>query len=230
MKRFWRHATVRPGAGGDEVLLDERPMKTPARQPLALPTEMLAQAIADEWNAQGEEVNPQTMPLTGLANAAIDRVAPDKDGFADGLSSYGETDLLCYRADGPPSLVVRQAALWDPILAWARRRYDVDFEIVTGIVHRPQPPATIARLSHEVAVRDPFELAALAPLVTLSGSLLVALALAEEAIDLDAAWAAAILDEAWQAEQWGADAEATARLDARRAEFEAAERFLRLLG
>jgi len=185
--------------------------------------------VAAEWNAQGEEVLPRTMPLTGLANAAIDRVAPDEEAFAASLAQYGDSDLLCYRADGPASLVARQTRLWDPILAWARRRYDVDFAIVTGIIHRPQPPATLARLAHEVAARDAFALAALAPLVTISGSLLIALALAEEAIDADTAWAAAALDESWQAEHWGADEEATARLDARRAEFEAAERLLRLL-
>lgn len=230
MKRFYREATVRPGPDGGEVLLDGRPVKTPARRTLALPTAALAEAVAAEWNAQGEAVLPLTMPLTGLANAAIDRVAPDKEAFAASLARYGDSDLLCYRADGPESLAARQTALWDPILAWGRRRYDVDFETVTGIIHRPQPPATLARLTHAVVSRDSFELAALSPLVTISGSLVIALALAEEAIDLDAAWAAAALDETWQAEQWGADEEATARLDARRAEFEAAERFLRLLG
>lgn len=225
MKRFYKAATVRSG----EVLLDERPVRTPARRPLAVPTAALAEAVAAEWNAQGEKVEPRSMPLTGLANAAIDQVAPDQDAFAAGLAAYGEADLLCYRADSPASLVARQARLWDPILAWARRRFDIDFETVFGIVHRPQPAATVARLRHAVIARNAWELAALSPLVTLSGSLAIALGLAEEAIDLDAAWAAATLDEAWQAEQWGEDAEAAARLTARRAEFEAAERFLRLL-
>ena len=225
MKRFYKAAHVREGA----VLLDERPVKTPARHALALPTAALAEAVAAEWNAQGEEVDPRAMPLTGLANAAIDRVAPDKEAFAAGLALYGESDLLCYRADAPAALVARQAAAWDPILAWARRRYDVDFAAVTGIVHRAQPAHTIAQLRQAVAARDSFELAALSPLVTISGSLLVALALAEEAIDLEPAWAAATVDEAWQAEQWGEDEEASARIALRRAEFEAADRFLRLL-
>lgn len=230
MKRFYREATVRPGPDGGEVLLDERPVKTPARRTLTLPTPALAEAVAAEWNAQGEEVRPHTMALTGLANAAIDRVAPDREAFAASLAQYGDSDLLCYRADGPESLVARQCASWDPILAWGRRRYDVDFEIVAGIIHRPQPLATLGRLTHAVVTQDAFQLAALSPLVTISGSLLIALAVAEEAIDLETAWAAATLDEAWQAEQWGADEEATARIEARRAEFEAAERFLRLLG
>jgi chaperone required for assembly of F1-ATPase len=226
MKRFYKEAAA--GAAG-EVTLDTRAVKTPARNPLALPTPALAEAIAAEWNAQGEEVRPRTMPLTGLANAAIDRVAPDKEAFAAGLASYGESDLLCYRAEAPAALVARQAAEWDPLLAWARRRYDVDFEIVAGVIHRPQPAATVARLQHAVVSRTAWELAALSPLVTLSGSLVIALALAEEAAALDAAWAAATLDESWQAEQWGEDEEAAARLEARRAEFEAADRFLRLL-
>jgi len=229
VKRFYREASVRPGEGGEQILLDERPVKTPAKRPLALPNAALAQAIAAEWNAQAGEVRPRSMPLTGLANAAIDRVAPDKEAFAATLAAYGDSDLLCYRADAPASLVARQTALWDPLLAWARRRFDVDFEVVTGIVHRLQPPHTLARLGHAVAALGAFELAALAPLVTISGSLVIALAVTEGAIRLDAAWAAAALDETWQAEQWGEDSEAAAMLAARRAEFDAAWRLLELL-
>ena len=226
MKRFYKQAAA---LGGGEVVLDARPVKTPAKNSLALPTPALAEAVAAEWNAQGETIQPRTMPLTGLANAAIDRVAPDKESFAANLAAYGESDLLCYRAETPSSLVARQAAHWDPLLAWARRRFDVDFEVTTGIMHRAQPDCTIAQLRHAVVSRSPWELAALSPLVTISGSLIIALALLEEAIDLDTAWTAATVDEAWQAEQWGEDAEATARLEARRAEIDAAERFLTLL-
>ena len=185
--------------------------------------------MAAEWSAQGDRVDPHTMPLTGLANAAIDRIAPDPDAFARGLAAYGESDLLCYRAEAPPRLVERQAQHWDPILAWARRRYDVDFDVASGIVHRPQPQATVDRLRHATLARSPFELAALAPLVTISGSLLIALALAEGAIDLETAWSAGALDELWQAELWGEDAEAARALAARRSDFEAAHRFLTLL-
>ena len=229
MTRFYSHATLRAAQGGFEILLDERPVKTPARRPLLLPSEPLARAVAEDWNAQGEKVDPRSMPLTGLANAAIDRVAPDAESFARGLAAYGENDLLCYRAEGPSSLVARQAELWDPLLAWARRRFDVDFEIVCGIMHRPQHEATLRQLAHAVAARDPFALAGLSPIVTIGGSLIVALALAEEAIDLDTAWSAATLDEAWQAEQWGEDAEAAAALEARRHDFAAAYRFLTLI-
>ncbi|MEA1014987.1 ATP12 family chaperone protein [Sphingosinicella sp. LY1275] len=229
MKRFYKQASARPLDGAWQILLDDRPVKTPARNPLVVPTEALGRAIAAEWDAQGEKVDPRSMPLTGLANAAIDRVAPDRGTFARGLASYGESDLLCYRAEHPNALVERQAEHWDPILAWARRRFDIDFEIVCGVMHKAQHEMTLKQLDQAVAARDPFELAALAPLVTIAGSLVIALALAEEAVDLDRAWTAATVDEAFQAEHWGEDAEATAMLDNRRRDFEAGYRFLTLL-
>ena len=229
MKRFYRNAVSQPAEGGYEILLDGRGVKTPARAPLIAPSERLGQAIADEWNAQGETVNPRSMPLTGLANAAIDRVEPDPEAFARSLAIFGESDLLCYRADQPRGLVARQSEQWDPLLAWARRRYDVDFEVVTGIMHRPQPERTVSQLERAAAARGAFELAALSPLVTVSGSLIIALALAEEEISLETGWFAATLDEQWQLEQWGADAEAEKALDARRQDFEAGYRLLKLL-
>ncbi|HEX8263631.1 MAG TPA: ATP12 family protein [Allosphingosinicella sp.] len=229
MKRFYAHAAASPEEGGVAVLLDDRPVRTPGRNLLRVPTEELAEAIAEEWNAQGETVDPQTMPLTGLANAAIDRVVPDPAGFAATLAQYGESDLLCYRADGPRSLVERQERVWEPLLDWARTRFGVALETTTGVMHRAQPAETVERLGRAVAARGPFQLAGLSPLVTIAGSLLIALALAEGAIRLQAAWEAATLDEAWQAEQWGEDALAAAALANRRREFEAAYRFLTLL-
>jgi chaperone required for assembly of F1-ATPase len=229
VKRFYKEVSARPAAGGWEIRLDDRPVRTPARAALALPTERLAEAVAEEWRAQGDKVDPRSMPITGLANAAIDRVATDPAAFARNLAQYGESDLLCYRADGPEALVRRQAEAWDPLLAWGRRRFDIDFEIITGVIHRPQPPRTVEQLGRAIAARPAFRLTALSPLVTISGSLVIALALDEEAIDLDTAWAAATVDEAWQTEKWGEDAEAEARLKARREEFDAAYRFLGLL-
>lgn len=226
MKRFYKEASV---GAGRAILLDGRPVKTPGRVDLAPPSVALAEAIAAEWNAQGPTIDPRAMPLTGLANAAIDRIAPAKEAFAQGLAVYGESDLLCYRAEGPPRLVERQAAQWDPILAWARRRYDVDFAVASGVIHRPQPANTVAQLGQAVLARDAFQLAGLSPLVTVSGSLVIALALAEDAIDLETAWAAAAVDELWQAERWGEDDEATKALAGRRADFAAAHRFLTLL-
>jgi chaperone required for assembly of F1-ATPase len=229
MKRFYKNAATAPGSGGVAVLLDGRPVKTPGRESLAVPTEELAEAVAAEWNEQGDEIDPRGMPLTGLANTAIDRVAPDPAAFARGLAAYGESDLLCYRSEGPGELVRRQNEAWDPLLLWARRRYDIEFETVCGVMHRPQPQQTVERLARAVAARGQFQLAALSPLVTISGSLVVALALAEGEIGVDTAWAAATLDEAWQAEQWGEDALAVQALEARRRDFEAAYRFLTLL-
>ena len=226
MKRFYRQATA---AADGAILLDGKLVRTPARRELVVPTPGLAEAVADEWNAQGDRLDPRSMRLTGLANAAIDRIAPDPDAFAADLARYCETDLLCYRAEAPDALVERQASQWDPILAWARRRYDVDFDVTRGVVHKAQPQATVDRLAHAVQARSPFELAALSPLVTISGSLLIALALAEGAIDVETAWAAAALDEQWQAEKWGEDVDAARALAGRRAEFEAAARFLGLL-
>ena len=152
MKRFWQTVSIE----GGEVMLDGRPVRTPGRVPLAVPYPSLADAIADEWRAVSGEIDPRSMPLTGLANAAIDRIAPDPGTFAAGLARYGESDLLCYRADGPAALIDRQRAAWDPLLDWAQQRYDVHFEVTTGIIHRAQPEATIARLGEAVAV--PIEL------------------------------------------------------------------------
>ena len=229
MKRFYKEASPSPEDGAVAILLDGRPVRTPARNKLRVPTEELAEAIVEEWNAQAEEVDPRSMPLTGLANAALDRVAPDPAVFAATLAAYGESDLLCYRADAPQPLVERQAAAWDPLLEWARHRFDVDFELVRGVIHRPQPAATVEQLTRVVPARTAFHLTALSPLVTISGSLIVALALAEGAIGLEQAWDAATLDEAWQAEKWGEDALAVQALMNRRRDFEGAYRFLTLL-
>ncbi len=229
MRRFYKEAAVVEGGGGFALELDGRAVKTPARAPLAAPTRPLAEAIAEEWRAQGEKIDPHSMPLTGLANAAIDRIAPDPAAFAAGLAQYGESDLLCYRAEGPAPLVARQAEHWDPVLAWARRRYDIELKVAQGVMHQPQPEATIARLARAVSARSPFELAGLSPLVTVSGSLIIALALAEGELDLASAWAAATVDDQWQAEKWGEDAEAAHALANRRRDFEAGARLLSLL-
>lgn len=225
MKRFWKDVTV----DADRVVrLDGRPVRTPGRTPLQLPNGALATAIAEEWQAVGETLDPRAMPLTGLANAAIDRVATDHAAFARGIAAYGESDLLCYRAESPVELAQREAAAWDPLLAWARDRYDVHFEITSGVMHRPQPETTVARLAEAVAARSSFSLVAFQPLVSISGTLVGSLALAEGAIDADTLWQAALVDEAWQAELWGEDALATEARNNRRRDFDAAARFLRL--
>ncbi len=226
MKRFWKDVAI----DADRVVtLDGKPVRTPGRRPLALPTDALAEAVAEEWRAVGETIDPRTMPLTGLANAAKDPIANDPAQFAARLAAYGESDLLCYRADGPPPLVERQAAAWDPLLAWARGRYDVTFAVTTGVMHVAQPDATIARLYEAVAAYDGFRLAGLSPVVTLTGSLVIGLALIEGEIDADAAWAAAGIDEDWSVEMWGEDWQATQLRELKRKEFGLGVEFLGLL-
>lgn len=229
MKRFYKTASVTGEAAPHGVALDGRPVRTPARAALALPTRALAEAVAGEWNGQGEQILPRSMPLTGLANAAIDRVAADTGGFADTLARFAESELLAYRADAPPALVARQMAEWDPWLAWARARYDIDFRLATGILHVAQPPATLKRVRAAYRAFDAFRLAALNPVVTISGSAIVGLAVAEGRIDATEAWAIGHLDELWQAEQWGKDPLAEAGHAERQGDLAAAVTMLGLL-
>jgi len=226
VKRFWKEVSVDPDRG---IRLDGKPVRTPGKQPLILPNAALAEAVADEWRAVGEgaEIDPRAMPLTGLANAATERIDPA--AFAAALAAFGESDLLCYRAESPDDLVARQAASWDPLLDWARTRYDVHFEIAAGVMHRPQPPATIARLAEAVAARNAWQLAGLSPIVTIGGSLVAALALDEGAATPEEVWRAVELDEDWQAEQWGRDELSLGALESRRRDFNAGVRFLGLL-
>lgn len=229
MKRFWTEVQTVAEDGGWGVALDGKPLRTPARAALVVPSEALAEEIAEEWRGAGETVEPRAMALTGLANAAIDRVAPDRAAFAKGLANYAEGDLACYRAEGPGALVERQAQSWDRLLDWARRRFDVDFATTAGLIHVAQPKATVERLTHAVAALDAFRLAGLSPLVTIGGSLIAGLAVLEQAMSAAEAWAAVSIDERWQLEQWGADAEAETALASRERDFAAAARLLELL-
>ena len=229
MKRFWKDVALAEASGGWTVTLDGRVLKTPARDTLVVQSRELGEAIADEWRACGDEIDPRQMPLTGLANATIDHVAPAPERFAADLAQYAEGDLLCYRAEHPPALVAVQAAAWDPLVDWARQRFDSAFVVTSGIIHVPQPAATVERLGGALAAASPFELAGLSPIVTIGGSLVTALALFERAIDVETAWAAVSLDDRWQIEQWGADDEAVASLANRQRDFAAAAQFLLLV-
>jgi chaperone required for assembly of F1-ATPase len=229
VKRFWKTAEVVELGAGFGIALDGRTVKTPAKAELSVPTRALAEAIAAEWNESAETVDPRAMPLTGLANAAIDRVEPDRKSFAAGLARYAESDLTCYRAEGPETLVERQAESWDALLAWARRRYDVDFACVSGVMHVLQPEETVRKLAHAVETLDAFHLAGLSPLVTIGGSVVAALAVLEKMLHVTEAWEAVSLDDQWQLEQWGDDPEAVTALEARRRDFLAGARFLELL-
>ena len=229
MRRFWKAVVLEPEADAWTVRLDDRPLRTPARAALLLPTRALGEAVAEEWRSAGATVDPRSMPMTGLANSAIDRIAPDKSAFASGLARYAEADLACYRSEWPPELVERQAEVWDPLLAWARRSFDVDFVTTSGLLHVPQPTATVDRLAHEVTVIDAFRLAGLSPLVTIGGSLIAALAVLQKSMTPEEAWQAVSIDERWQLDRWGSDAEAVTALENRRADFMAAASFLELL-
>jgi chaperone required for assembly of F1-ATPase len=227
VKRFWNRAeVVAGGATGWGVALDGRPLRTPARAVLKVPTEALARGIAAEWDGVAGEVKPGALPLTGLANAAVDRAGPE---LAAQLAAYGESDLLCYRAEAPPDLVARQAAEWDPPIAWATQRFDVSIVVTAGIAHVAQPAATLARLRGAVMSLDPLRLAGLHPVVTVTGSLLLGLALLERALTAEQVWRAGALDELWQAEHWGDDPLAQQARDARHASLMAGARFLALL-
>ncbi len=230
LKRFWQQASATEIEGGFGVALDARVVKTPAKTSFVLPTLAMAKAIAVEWDAQEKEIQPDTMPLTKAANSAIDKVSVAHDGVVDEIAGFGGTDLLCYRADQPEALVARQAAAWDPLLAWAQGRYGVTFTVTTGIMPVDQPPATLERLRAEVAAMDAFRLAALHDLVAISGSLVIGLAVAEGRLEADEAYEISRIDEAFQIEQWGEIEEAVEHIQKRARGFRSAARFYGLCG
>ena len=226
-KRFYSQAHVSEAAdGGFPLLLDGKPVKTPARRPLAAPTAALAEKIAEEWNAQAALIDPAGMPLTRLANAVIDAVADMPDAVAEEVTKYLGSDLLCYRAAAPEGLVASQIRAWDPVLAWARAATGARFVLAQGVVHVAQPAETIAAMGAKIPA-DPWRLGAVSTITTLTGSALLALALAEGALDADAVWAAAHVDEDWQRSQWGSDDAEIERRAYRYGEFGAAVTVLR---
>lgn len=227
-RRFWTTAGTRPADGGFAVHLDGKPVRTPLKTPLILPTEALAQAIADEWQAVEGKVDPAVMPFTRLANSAIDKVAPQFDAVAAMLAEYGGSDLLCYRAEAPEPLVARQAEGWDPLLAWAASDLAAPLVATVGVMHRAQVPDSLKRLHQAVQALSPFQLAAFHDLVAISGSLVLALALTRGRLTVDEAWDLSRIDETWQIEQWGQDEEAAELAAAKRSDFGTADRFFRL--
>jgi chaperone required for assembly of F1-ATPase len=228
-RRFYTEAGVRPEGEGWTVTLDGRPVRTPRKLPLILPRQAVAQAVAAEWAAQGQAIVPALMPMMTLASTAIDIVAANPGPAIAEIVAYAGSDLVCYRAEGPASLVVRQAAAWNPLVAWVEAQTGERLVISEGIIHHPQAPALLVRVEAMLAALDPLTLTAVHSLTTLTGSAVLALAVMGRQIGEDDAWAAAHVDETWQAEQWGEDAEAKARLDARRRVFAAACLLIRLL-
>jgi chaperone required for assembly of F1-ATPase len=229
MKRFWREVSVEARAGGFAIRLDRRPLRTPAKAPCLLPTRALAEAVAAEWAVVEAEVDPAAMPLTRAANSAIDRVIPEREAVAALVAAYGEADLICYRAPHPAGLARRQAGAWDPLVAWADEALGARLGVVVGVVHVAQPPESLARLDAAVRAHGAWELTALHDLVSISGSLVLGLAVSHGRLDAEAVWPLSRIDEDWQIEEWGEDDEAAAVAARRQADFTNAARLLELV-
>ncbi|MBC8013565.1 MAG: ATPase [Methyloceanibacter sp.] len=227
-RRFYKGVTVEDEPGGASLLLDGKGVRTPGKAPLVLPTRPLAEAVADEWRAQGERIDPTTMPLTKLANSAIDGVSGREQAVIEDITAHAGSDLLCYRAQAPRGLVEAQEKHWDPVLAGARDALGAPLVVAEGISHVAQPGASLDRLKAMLAGRDAFSLAALHVMTSLTGSALLALAVALGRMTPEEAWAAANVDEDWQIGKWGEDEEAAARRKNRWRDFEAAARMLSL--
>ena len=228
MKRFWKEAAVEPADGGWRVTLDGRPIRTQGGNPQVVPTRALAEALAEEWRAQGEEIDPRGFPLRDLADYAIDHVHPGRAAAIARLVPYAETDTLCYRADPDEPLYRRQRELWEPLLTQFEARHAVRLERVSGVIHKPHPPETVARLRSVLEAKDDFTLAAIQTLAPLAASLGIALEAIEPGANADELFGAANCEQDWQAELWGWDAEAERGRALRLAAFEAAVRFAEL--
>jgi chaperone required for assembly of F1-ATPase len=214
MKRFYKKVSVAPVEGGFAVLLDGKPVKTPARNVLALPSEKLASAIAAEWQAQETEVVATSMPLLRLANSVIDGVATNRDAVIDAILRFGENDLLCYRAHQPPELAMRQREGWDPLLDWVRQKHGVQMTVADGLTHIDQTPPALAGLRRAMGPFDAFALGGLHVVASITGSTVLALAVAEGFISGARAFELSRIDETYQAEKWGKDSEAVKRATA----------------
>jgi chaperone required for assembly of F1-ATPase len=228
MKRFWKQVAVEPGERGFHVTLDGRPIRTQGGQAQVVPTSALAEAMAEEWRGQGEEADPKAFPLRDLADYAIDQVLPDRAAAIAGLLPYAETDTLCYRADPDEPLYRRQQAMWEPLIKAFEARHGVKMERASGVMHRPQPTATIEALRAILDQQDDFALSALTTLAPLAASLTIALTALEPGSDIAGLFAAANCEQDWQAELWGWDALAEQARAEKLAAFEAAARFARL--
>jgi chaperone required for assembly of F1-ATPase len=229
MKRIYRKAEPVPAAGGHAVVLDGRPAKTPGRRDLIVPSPALAAEIAAEWETQQEEIRRETMPLTRLAGATIDRDAAQHGAVVRQIADYAGTDLVCYRAAHPPALAARQQAVWQPLLDWAAERYAAPLTVTSGVIPLSQPPESLAAFTVAVAAYEGFALTALHTATAACGSLVIALALLEGRLDAAEAFAASQLDESFQIEAWGEDREQAQRQTALSAEIAAAARFVSLL-
>ncbi len=229
MKRFYKEVATIADGQGYAIRLDGRPVKTPARNGLIIPTKALADVIVAEWDAQNEEIDAETMPMNALAQGALDQVEHERERIIARIAAFADSDMLYFRAEETQqALIDHQAEHWDPLLDWARSRYDVSFILVHGIMHQSQPDETIERLTAAVEAQDDFTIAAMLSLVGLAGSLVATLGLVEEVFDTKTLWPLMNLEELWQEKQWGQDELAVAKRMKKQAEFEAAARFLKL--
>ena len=228
-KRFYKQVAVVGIEGGFAIELDGRRVKTPARETLAVPIKALAEAIAQEWDAQEVEIDPEAMLVTKLANTAIDRVALRRDEIVEEIAAFGASDLLCYRAEHPDKLVLRQAQGWDPLLDWLRVQTGANLAVTSGVMFKAQSVEDLAKLHAHVATFSEFDLSGLHQIVNITGSLVLGLALMAKQIDAEKAHELAHIDEIWQAEQWGVDEEAEARLTGRKEALMASAKYLELL-
>ena len=226
-KRIYKEVGVGSADGMPVVTLDGRSLRSPAKSILRLPNESLALAIAKEWRDQEDEVRPQCMPLTRIAATAIDRVSPERDGIIAQVSAYGETDLLCYRSENA-DLSARQAEKWQPLLDWVDETLSAPLVIATGIIPAAQDRNSLVALRDAVATHNDLELAALQLATTITGSLVLALALSHGRLDAQSAWELSHLDETWQAERWGDDVEAVQRAERLRLDLHAVQRLFEL--
>jgi chaperone required for assembly of F1-ATPase len=227
-RRLYNKVSVAGAMPPFSVTLDERPLRTPLKRALDLPTGALAQAVAAEWDVQTEKIDPRTMPLTRLANTAIDRVAPDHDRIIGEIVDFAGSDLVCYRTEEPLGLIERQAKVWQPVLDWARAALGAQFIVTGGIVHIQQPAAALQAARNYLAQKSSWELTAIHNRTTLTGSALIASMACDGAIPASEAWAAAHVDEDWQIEHWGWDEEARHRRNHRKREFDICLRFCEL--
>jgi chaperone required for assembly of F1-ATPase len=227
-KRFYARADVAETADGFAITLDDKPIRTPSGRALTAPSREIADAMAGEWAAQAELIDPLTMPFTRFANSVIDAVVDRVDAVTADVAKYLESDLLFYRAGHPEALVAREAAHWDPILFWAADVLGAHFILAEGIVHVRQPDTAVAA-ARAALPSDPWSIAALHVITTLTGSALLALALLHGVLDQDQVWAAAHVDEDWNIEKWGIDEEVAARRASRSVDFKAAAGILRSL-
>ncbi len=227
-RRFYKQAAAAQTDGGFSVTLDGRAVRTPAGQPLLLPTRALAEEIAEEWQSQGDEIKPATMPMMQLAATALDRIRLQRLDVVEQIVNYARTDLVCYRAGEPVELVARQEATWGPVLDWLAERYGARLTVTNGVIPVPQDEAAVERLRQAVLGLDDLRLAALSSATAACGSLVLALALVEGRLNVEETFVASQVDETFQIELWGEDAEAADRRDALRNDIAGAGRFLGL--